>query len=118
MATARKQAGKGLRLAASWPRLLLLLALILAGLAWYYGPEMAARAEIGTAYGARVACSCRHAGGRSLADCEKDFEPGMELVSLSESPEAKSVTASVPLLASHTATWREGYGCMLEEWER
>lgn len=118
MATAKTRTGRSGRLAASWPRLLLLAALILAALGWYYGPDLSAKAGIGTAYGARVACSCRHAGGRSLADCEKDFEPGMELVSLSEDEKAKSVTASVPLLASHTATWREGYGCVLEKWER
>jgi len=75
-------------------------------------------AAVGTAYGAHVACSCRYAGGRSLADCEKDFEGGMELVSLSEDRAAKSVTASFPLLGSTTATYREGWGCVLEPWER
>jgi hypothetical protein len=41
----------------------------------------------------------------------------MELVTLSEEPAAKSVTASFPLLASTTATYREGWGCVLEPWE-
>ena len=35
----------------------------------------------------------------------------------SEDAEAKSVTASIPLIASDTATYREGYGCLLQEWQ-
>lgn len=84
-------------------------------LAVFWGP-LNGYAKVGTAYGAHVACSCRHAGGRSLEDCAKDFERGMELVSLSEDRAAKSVTASFPLLASTTATYREGWGCVLEPW--
>ena len=41
----------------------------------------------------------------------------MEVVFLSEDAEAKSVTARVPLIASATATYREGFGCLLEPWE-
>jgi hypothetical protein len=101
-----------------WPRLALGLVLLLAGLGWYYHGEVLDQAVAGTAYGARVSCSCRFVGGRSLGDCRKDFEPGMGLVRLSEDARAKSVTASVPLLASQTATWREGFGCVLERWHR
>ncbi len=104
-----------------WPRALLWLALFLVlalGTAWaVYGATLSRFAETGASYGARVACSCRYIGNRSLGDCRKDFEPGMELIRLSEDPAAKSVTASFPLIASHTATYREGYGCVLEEWE-
>lgn len=71
-------------------------------------------ASTGAAYGARVACSCRYLGGRSLSDCRKDFEPGMELVMLSEDPAAKSVTARFPLLASETAHYHKGEGCRLD----
>lgn len=74
-------------------------------------------AQTGASYGARVACSCRFVGGRDLGDCKKDFEPGMELITLSEDTQAKSVTASFPLLASQTATYREGPGCQLEPWK-
>jgi hypothetical protein len=74
-------------------------------------------AQVGTAYGARVACSCRFLGGRSLSDCRKDFEPGMELVMLSEDTKAKSVTASLPLLASETARLHNGEGCRLDPWQ-
>lgn len=118
MATANAQSQQGSRLARRWKRLLLGLAAILAGLGWYYGPSLHAQAVAGTSYGARVACSCRFVGGRGLEDCRRDFEPGMGMVSLSEDAEARSVTASVPILASQTATYREGYGCVLEQWER
>lgn len=100
-----------------WRRraLLLGLTLIAALLALFWRP-LNGYAEAGAAYGARVACSCRFVGGRELADCRKDFEPGMGLVSLSEDAKAKSVTATFPLLASHTATYREGPSCQLEPW--
>ena len=98
-------------------RRLLVYALLAALLlfAWYWAP-LNAFARTGAAVGARVACSCRFVGGRDLADCRKDFEPGMELVILREDARARSVTAHFPLLASETATYREGAGCQLELW--
>ncbi|MFC3099797.1 hypothetical protein [Altererythrobacter lauratis] len=92
-------------------------ALLVAGLAaWQWGEPVRAQAEVATAYGARTACSCRHLGGRDLASCKGDFLPGMEAVFLSEDADAKSVTARVPLVASATAQYREGFGCVLEPW--
>jgi hypothetical protein len=72
---------------------------------------------IASAYSARVACSCRFVAGRSLEDCAKDKLAGMEAVTLVENVEARSVTARFPLIAEATATYREGYGCVLEPWE-
>ncbi len=100
-----------------WSRLVLGVVVLLALAAWFYRDSLQDQALAGTAFGARVGCSCRYIGGRSLEDCRKDFEPGMGLISLSEDDDAKSVTASVPLLASQTATYREGYGCVLEPWD-
>jgi hypothetical protein len=101
-----------------WSRVLPGLAVLALGLGWYYHSDVMARAVAGTAYGARVGCSCRFVGGRDLGDCRKDFEPGMSLVRLSEDDRAHAVTASVPLLASATATYRAGFGCVLEPWKR
>lgn len=70
--------------------------------------------ELGVGYGARVACGCRYIGNRSLADCKKDFEPGMELIQLSEDTATKSVRASVPLIASRTAHYDPLLGCQPE----
>lgn len=89
--------------------------LIAALLALFWG-TLNGYAQVGAAYGARVACSCRFLGGRTLGDCRKDFEPGMELVMLSEDSAAKSVTARFPLLASETARLHKGEGCRLDPW--
>ncbi|MEZ5681092.1 MAG: hypothetical protein R3E14_07305 [Erythrobacter sp.] len=113
MAIAKTRSGK--------TRLWLWLALIAAALlggAWIvYGENFRRTAGAGTAYGARVACSCRFVAGRSLGDCSKDKLAGMELIRLSEDAGAKSVTASIPLVASDTAFYREGYGCVLQPYE-
>lgn len=95
--------------------LLLGLGLIALLVVVFWGP-IASYAVTGSAYGARVACACRFAGGRSLGDCKKDLEAGMELVTLSEDAQAKSVTARFALLSPQTATFREGEGCVLEKW--
>jgi hypothetical protein len=94
---------------------LLLAAVLAAALAWFWHP-LNSYAVTGASLGARVACSCRYVEGRSLADCRKDFEPGMALVRLSDDEAARSVSASFPLLAHQTATFRAGQGCMLEKW--
>jgi hypothetical protein len=96
----------------------LLVVGIVGGTALYiYREPIQGYAQVGSSYAARVACSCRFVAGRSLADCEKDKLAGMELVTLTDDPEAKSVTARFPLVASNTATYRKGYGCVLEKWE-
>lgn len=92
------------------------LALIAGLVVWFWAP-LNSYAIAGTSYGARVACSCKFLGGRSLADCRKDFEPGMELIMLSEDIEAKSVTATFPLLSRQTARLQPGEGCRLDPWE-
>tara|TARA_B100000929_G_scaffold209712_1_gene167160 strand:- start:4547 stop:4891 length:345 start_codon:yes stop_codon:yes gene_type:complete len=100
-----------------WLWLILLVAALL-GAAWLaWGDGLRKTGATGSAYAARVACSCRFVAGRSLDDCAKDKLDGMELISLSEDAETKSVTASIPLIASDTATYREGYGCLLQEWQ-
>lgn len=92
--------------------LLALAVLLVAGIA-YALPAMRAYSQTGAAYSARVVCSCRYIGGRELGDCEKDLEPGMEIVSLSEAADAKRIDATVPLLASESAEYRQGWGCVL-----
>jgi hypothetical protein len=96
--------------------LVLGLVLIAAILAMFWTP-LNGFARTGAAYGARVACSCRYLGGRDIGDCRKDFEPGMELVLLSEDKAERSVTATFPLLASETARLHKGEGCRLDPWD-
>lgn len=97
--------------------LLALIALGLGGAAWAFREPINGYGSIASAYSARVACSCRFVAGRSLDDCGKDKLTGMEAVTLVEDVETRSVTARFPLVAEATATYREGYGCVLEKWE-
>ncbi len=97
--------------------LLALIALGLGGAAWAFREPINGYGSIASAYSARVGCSCRFVAGRSLDDCTKDKLAGMEAVTLVEDVETKSVTARFPLVAEATATYREGYGCVLEKWD-
>ncbi len=90
-----------------------LLALIVYG-AWQL-PTWRAMAATGAAYGARIGCSCHFIEGRDIPSCMTDFEPGMEHVSLSAIDGEQGVRASVPLLASRTAHFHPGTGCMLDD---
>jgi hypothetical protein len=81
-----------------------------------FGASAMGYAHAGTAYAARVACSCRYVAGRGLEDCAKDKLAGMELVTFSEDADEKSVTARM-LLVSDTARLKPGYGCLLDPWE-
>lgn len=90
------------------------LALLALGLG-FYAYRQKPLLELGVGYGARVACGCRYMGNRSLTDCRKDFEPGMELIQLSEDKAAQSVTASVPLIASRTVRYDKVLGCQPEQ---
>lgn len=91
----------------------ILIGVIFAGwLVWKF-PSFKAQAELGSAYAARVGCSCRYVQGRSLESCQSDFEPGMEMVSLSEDPDTRTITGSVPLLASRSARYAGASGCLL-----
>ncbi len=114
MATAKKAGDKR---RTPWLKLLALMVLIAGGLAWYYGDIIDGYAQAGTGYAAKTACSCRFIGGREMGQCKDDLMPGMAAIWLSEDDAAKSVTASVPLVESTTATYREGYGCVLERWD-
>ena len=51
-----------------------------------------------------------------MEDCKKDQIAGMELVSLSADEDAQSVTASLMFVKEDEATFREGFGCVLKEW--
>lgn len=97
--------------------LLAIIALAVGGAAWAFREPINGYGSTAAAYSARVACSCRFVAGRSLDDCAKDKLAGMEAVTLRDNPEAKSVTARFPLVAEATATYREGYGCVLEPYE-
>ena len=76
-----------------------------------YAMSQKPKLELGVGYGARVACACRYIDGRDLRTCYKDFEPGMEVIRLSDDPQTKTVTASVPLIASRSVRFDSQLGC-------
>lgn len=95
---------------------------VIGGIGWTlvaHGP-LGRRAEVAAGYAARVVCSCRYVGGRGLASCRTDLEPGMELVRLTDDPGARRVSAWVPLLprARASAVADGDLGCRLEARER
>lgn len=122
MATAKVNS-IGDRQPSRWKRNLVLLILISAGLALAFSWEgLREQARISTAYGARVACVCRYVSNRPLESCQGDIAVAglgrtASLMSLSEDAEARTLSASVPLLASQTATFDKDRGCQLEPWE-
>lgn len=73
------------------------------------------RADLASGYVAHVVCSCRYVGRRDLKSCATDLEPGMQIVRMSDDPAARRITAWVPLLAKHTATWSPEFGCSLDK---
>ncbi|GLV24210.1 hypothetical protein [Sphingobium sp. Cam5-1] len=97
-----------------WIYALAVVALLLVLLLAWNWSAMRARAAVGAGFGARVTCSCRYVEGRGMDSCKHDKEPGMTFVTLSDDPESRSVEASVPLLASRTARYRKGWGCLLD----
>lgn len=113
MATAKRQGARRRGNRLIW---LGVIAVALLALWAAFGSTAMGYAHAGTAYGARVACSCRFVAGRGLEDCAKDKLAGMELVTFSDDVEQKSVTARM-LLVSDTARLEPGYGCVLEPWE-
>ncbi len=97
-----------------WIYALAAVALLLVLLLAWNWTAMRARAAVGAGYGARIACACRYVERRAMDSCKRDKEPGMTFVTLSDEPESRSVEASVPLLASRTAHYRKGWGCLLD----
>lgn len=88
---------------------------VVAGILGVRASPLGRQAEVAVGYGARVACACRYLGNRSLASCRTDFEPGMEMVRLTEDPAAHRITARVPLIAARSARFEPDYGCTLED---
>ncbi len=94
-----------------------LIIAIAAGGAYSYARSQKPLLDLGVGYAARVACGCHYIGNRPIGDCKEDFEPGMELIQLSNDPAIKTVTASVPLITSRSARYDAVLGCQVEVFE-
>ncbi|MGE4429667.1 MAG: hypothetical protein AB7E05_02875 [Sphingobium sp.] len=97
---------------ARWAALAIVV-LIVALMVWKW-QDWQASARMGAAYAARLTCSCRYVEGRSAESCAQDISHDTRLVSVTDQPEEKRVTASVPLLGHAEARFRPGYGCLMQ----
>jgi hypothetical protein len=70
-------------------------------------------AVVAVGYMARVACACHFIAGRPLQSCHADGERGTELVQLTADERERRVIATVPVLATASATHTPGLGCVL-----
>jgi hypothetical protein len=95
-----------------WSAPVLLAAILLA--AFLYARSLRPQLELGTGYAARVTCGCRYIGNRDLKSCRTGFEPGMEPIRLSEDTATRTITASVPLIASRSVRFDPVLGCQPE----
>jgi hypothetical protein len=101
-----------------WGRNLTLLALVVAiALTAWSWTRMRATALTRSATAAQTGCLCRYTAGRSLASCQADPAVKQTWVGLHDDATTRSLTASVPLLASQTARWSQDAGCVLDEWK-
>lgn len=92
----------------------LLLAIVVAA-GWNWS-AIEARGLANAAVSARIACSCHYVSDRELGKCRQDIGPAARLALLSADESDTSVTAWIPLIASQSATFSEGQGCVLEPW--
>lgn len=123
MATARSVQAGDSRQPSHWKRngvILVGMALIAAfGFARGHLREEALAA---TAFGARTGCVCRYVSNRALGDCKGDLRAANlgrigSFVFLSQEAATHTVTATVPLLTSQSASFRSDTGCQLQPWE-
>ena len=89
------------------------LAIVASGLGWQFWLKgQLAYADVATAYGAKVVCSCLHVAEREMDSCRHDFTADMSIVSFSD---RNNVTRASVLggLASARAQFEPGLGCTL-----
>ena len=86
---------------------------LIAYAAWKW-PHWRASSEAGSAYVARITCSCRYVEGRSAESCAQDVKEYARLVVVREKTGERVVTASVPLLGDAEARFTPGYGCLMQ----
>jgi len=98
--------------AAKWAAVALLAAIAVFA-AWKWN-DWRAGAAAGSAYAARITCSCRFVEGRSAESCAGDIADNSRLVFVTEKPEEKEIVGRVPLLGRASARFKPGYGCLMQ----
>jgi hypothetical protein len=93
--------------------MLVVLALCVALVVWKW-QDWRATAHAGSAYAARITCSCRYIAGRSAASCAQDIVADASMVRITEDANARRISGHVPLLGSASARFTQGFGCLME----
>jgi hypothetical protein len=92
------------------------VALIVAAFWQVWLKDQVAYARIATAYGAKMACSCRFVAGREMASCRRDFTQDLSMFTFEETQTdaGRGLRVSVfsGLVSGH-ATHTPGRGCTL-----
>lgn len=97
-----------------WTIVIGVLLVGVAAAAWF-GREIPATAGIGSAYVAKLTCSCMFVAGRSAAACSRDYDPQAARL-LNVEIDANSVTVSaLGGVWSARAEFEAGFGCHLVE---
>jgi hypothetical protein len=91
----------------------LLLVATVAFAIWRW-PHWRAWGEAGSAYAARITCSCRYVEGRDPESCAREIKEDAALVSVTSVPEEKAIVGTVPLLGKAKAIYKAGYGCLMQ----
>lgn len=74
-----------------------------------------ATGQAGSAYAARITCSCRYIQGRSAQSCAQDVAIDAGSVTIEADDKAKRISGHVPMLGSASAVYRPGFGCLMEQ---
>lgn len=79
-------------------------------------PGWEREAQQATGLASRVVCSCRYVQNRTVDKCQSDLAgvPWMVLVRYEEDPQARRITAKVPMLATRSARLQKDFGCLPE----
>jgi len=86
---------------------------VIGGLVWQFWLKgQVAYAEVATAYGAKMVCSCLHIGERPMESCKQDFTADVSAVSFSDDGSTTRATVLGGLIGSQ-AKYEPGLGCTL-----
>ena len=95
---------------------LLIIAALLAvtgGLVWQFWLKgQVAYAEVATAYGAKMVCSCLHVAGRGMESCKGDFTADVSQVTFADDGAATRASVLGGLVKAE-ARYEPGLGCTL-----
>lgn len=90
-----------------------ILVLILGAVGLFAALVVAPTAYIGTGYVAHRLCSCVFVSGRPVDSCTVDLGPDAASIPFTIDRSAQTVTSSIPVLATSTATYHGPTGCRL-----